>query len=134
MVLDVHSGEDDGLRLCRSLRAASDVPVIIVTRRADEVDRIVGLEMGADDYLVKPLNFPGNARAHPQYPAPREWRGARAARRARRLYRFGGWQLDIVARELVRSAGQTARRCAARSTACSRRCSRTATAWCRAAS
>ncbi|HKW84715.1 MAG TPA: response regulator, partial [Burkholderiaceae bacterium] len=44
VVLDVIMGDDDGLRLCRSLLATSDVPVILVTRRADDVDRIVGLE------------------------------------------------------------------------------------------
>ena len=56
VMLDVHFSEEDGMRLCRSLRAASDVPFIILARRADEVDRILGLEMGADDYLAKPVN------------------------------------------------------------------------------
>ena len=56
LVLEVHLGEEDGMRLCRSLRTASDVPFIILARRADEVDRILGLEMGADDYLAKPVN------------------------------------------------------------------------------
>ena len=55
VVLDVNLGEDDGLRLCRSLRAGGDLPFIIVAQRADEVDRILGLEMGADDYLAKPF-------------------------------------------------------------------------------
>src|SRR5262245_59703765 len=57
VVLDVMLDEEDGLRLCRSLLATSEVPVILTTRRSDDVDRIVGLEMGADDYLVKPLNL-----------------------------------------------------------------------------
>ena len=57
VMLDVHFSEEDGMRLCRSLRGASDVPFIILARRADEVDRILGLEMGADDYLAKPVNF-----------------------------------------------------------------------------
>src|SRR5690349_5110308 len=57
VVLVVSMGGDAGLRACRTLLATSEVPVILIAQRADEVDRIVGLEMGADDYLVKPLNF-----------------------------------------------------------------------------
>lgn len=106
VVLDVPAGDDDGLRLFRSLLASSEVPVIITTRLADEVDRIVGLEMGADDYLVKPLNFREMIarirnclrRANG---AGRELDISRA-----RLYRFGGWQLDIVARELFDPGGK----------------------------
>ena len=47
---------DDGLTLCRNLRAKSDIPVIMLTARGEETDRIVGLEMGADDYLAKPFS------------------------------------------------------------------------------
>src|SRR6185369_11899441 len=47
---------DDGLTLCRTLRARSDIPVIMLTARGEETDRIVGLEMGADDYLPKPFS------------------------------------------------------------------------------
>ena len=47
---------DDGLTLCRDLRARSQMPVIMLTARGEETDRIVGLEMGADDYLPKPFN------------------------------------------------------------------------------
>lgn len=92
--------DEDGLRWCRYLRTTADVPFVIVARRADEVDRIVGLEMGADDFLVKP-------------PIPRELlarirnilrraRGATCATQALRTrsFRFDGWQLDNVAREL----------------------------------
>ena len=46
----------DGLEVCRRLRAASDVPVLILTARGDEVDRVVGLELGADDYVTKPFS------------------------------------------------------------------------------
>jgi two-component system, OmpR family, response regulator len=107
VVLDLLMGDDDGLRLCRSLLATNDVPVILTTRRGDDVDRIVGLEMGADDYLVKPLNYREmlarirnllrRMNGHAREPAtPRN-----------RLYRFGGWQLDIVARELCDPDGKT---------------------------
>jgi two-component system, OmpR family, response regulator len=108
VVLDVPLGDHADLRLCRSVLATSDVPVILVTRRADEVDRIVGLEMGADDYLVKPLN-------HREMLARIRNLMRRANGRARepelaeraRLYRFGGWQLDSVARELSDPHGRS---------------------------
>ncbi len=57
MLLDLRLPDIDGTEVCRRLRAASDVPIIIVTARGEEVDRIVGLELGADDYLVKPFGF-----------------------------------------------------------------------------
>ncbi len=56
IVLDLMLPGDDGLTLCRTLRAKSDIPVIMLTARGDETDRIVGLEMGADDYLPKPFS------------------------------------------------------------------------------
>lgn len=56
VVLDIMLPGDDGLALCRKLRASSAVPVIMLTALGDETDRIVGLELGADDYLGKPFN------------------------------------------------------------------------------
>jgi len=56
VILDLGLPGEDGLSLCRSLRTESDVPVLMLTARGDEVDRILGLEMGADDYLPKPFN------------------------------------------------------------------------------
>ena len=56
IVLDLMLPGDDGLTLCRNLRAKSDIPVIMLTARGEETDRIVGLEMGADDYLAKPFS------------------------------------------------------------------------------
>ena len=47
---------EDGLSLCRHLRATSEVPVIMLTAMAEDTDRVIGLEMGADDYVVKPFN------------------------------------------------------------------------------
>jgi two-component system, OmpR family, response regulator len=105
IVLDLMLPGDDGLTLCRDLRARSDVPVIMLTARGEETDRIVGLEMGADDYLAKPFN-------------PRELlaRVKSILRRARalpdnlqpddvRAIRFAGWTLDVAARHLVSPAG-----------------------------
>ncbi|MFZ2403501.1 MAG: response regulator [Methylobacter sp.] len=101
VVLDLMLQGEDGLVLCRNLRAHSNIPVIMLTARGDETDRIVGLEMGADDYLAKPFN-------------PRELlaRIKSVLRRAQvfpenrsvedtRYIRFGEWKLDVVARHLV---------------------------------
>jgi DNA-binding response OmpR family regulator len=57
VLLDLGLPDIDGLEVCRRLRAASEVPVIVITARGDEVDRVVGLELGADDYIVKPFGF-----------------------------------------------------------------------------
>src|SRR5450631_2322831 len=56
VVLDVMLPGDDGLTLCRDVRARSQIPIIMLTARGEETDRIVGLEMGADDYLAKPFS------------------------------------------------------------------------------
>jgi two-component system response regulator RegX3 len=55
VLLDLRLPDIDGLDVCRQLRARSDVPIIVVTARGEEVDRVVGLELGADDYVVKPF-------------------------------------------------------------------------------
>ena len=56
IVLDLMLPELDGWEVCRRVRAESDVPIIMLTARSDDIDRIVGLELGADDYLTKPFN------------------------------------------------------------------------------
>lgn len=56
VVLDIMLPVMDGLEICRKVRAASDVPIIMLTARSDDIDKIVGLELGADDYLTKPFN------------------------------------------------------------------------------
>jgi DNA-binding response OmpR family regulator len=57
VLLDLRLPDLDGLTVCRELRARSDVPIIVITAKGEEVDRVVGLEMGADDYVVKPFGF-----------------------------------------------------------------------------
>ncbi|MFN8035924.1 MAG: response regulator transcription factor [Acidimicrobiia bacterium] len=57
VLLDLGLPDVDGFEVCRRLRAGSDVPIIVITARSDEVDRVVGLELGADDYIVKPFGF-----------------------------------------------------------------------------
>jgi two-component system OmpR family response regulator len=100
VVLDLMLPGDDGLTLCRKLRARSELPVIMLTARGEETDRIVGLEMGADDYLAKPFNprellariksILRRARALPENLQPDD---------ARTIH-FSGWVLDIAARNL----------------------------------
>ncbi len=57
MLLDLRLPDIDGFAVCRELRARSDVPIIMVTAKGEEVDRVVGLELGADDYVVKPFGL-----------------------------------------------------------------------------
>jgi two-component system, OmpR family, response regulator RegX3 len=57
VLLDLGLPDIDGFEVCRRLRARSDVPILVITARGEEVDRVVGLELGADDYLVKPFGF-----------------------------------------------------------------------------
>ena len=57
VLLDLGLPDLDGFEVCRRMRSGSEVPIIVVTARGDEVDRVVGLELGADDYVVKPIGF-----------------------------------------------------------------------------
>jgi DNA-binding response OmpR family regulator len=57
VLLDLGLPDVDGFDVCRQVRADSDVPIIVVTARTEEVDRVIGLELGADDYMVKPFGF-----------------------------------------------------------------------------
>ncbi|TML65069.1 MAG: response regulator transcription factor [Actinobacteria bacterium] len=109
VVLDVMlPGETDGLALCRWIRATSDLPVILLTARGDEADRIVGLELGADDYVTKPFSPRELAsrvktvlrRARPSTP-PREriTLGSLVLDAARREARRDGKALRLTARE-----------------------------------
>ena len=101
VVLDIMMPGEDGLSLCRSIRETSQIPVVLLTARGEEVDRIIGLEMGADDYISKPFS-------------PRELiaRVAAVLRRTQALpvrqqppqsgrIRFGDWILDTGQRELI---------------------------------
>jgi two-component system OmpR family response regulator len=103
VVLDVMLPGEDGLALCRDLRARSSLPVIMLTARADELDRIIGLEMGADDYLVKPFN-PRELLARINS-VLRRTRALPPALGAAHRVRFAGWMLDLAARELVAPDG-----------------------------
>ncbi len=96
IILDIMMPEVDGLSVCKELRKTSNVPVIILTARGDDVDRIVGLELGADDYVTKPFN-------------PRELvaRVKAVLRRARQeapsepVLEADGLRLDVARREVT---------------------------------
>jgi DNA-binding response OmpR family regulator len=107
LVLDLRLPGEDGMQIARRLREESGIPIIMLTGRKDEADRVMGLELGADDYLTKPFS-------------PRELLARIRAllRRARsqetvadglqkiRAYRFGGWELSVRLRRLTTSTGE----------------------------
>ncbi|MCC7080586.1 MAG: response regulator [Burkholderiales bacterium] len=105
IVLDLMLPGTDGLTLCRDLRARSDVPVIMLTARGEDTDRIIGLEMGADDYLAKPFN-PRELLARIKV-ILRRARGAAQARTGEHMQRmrFADWRLDLTTRDLVSPRG-----------------------------
>lgn len=104
IILDLMLPGTSGLELCRELRTTSSIPIIMLTAKGEDTDRIVGLEVGADDYLPKPFN-------------PRELlaRIRAVLRRAAlqqpgepprgRLIAFGGWTLDTLRREVTSADG-----------------------------
>ena len=103
VILDLRLGQDDGLDLLREIRSHSDVPVIITTgHRPDEIDRIVGLELGADDYIVKPFSLRELlARVRAVLRRQEMGRVARTHNPERGGYRFDGWQLERRGRRLL---------------------------------
>jgi two-component system, OmpR family, response regulator len=102
IVLDLMLPGEDGLSLCRRLSAETAIPVIMLTAVAEDTDRIVGLEMGADDYLTKPFN-PRELLARIRA-VLRRTGSAASTSQGMNLY-FEGWQLDLGRHELKRSNG-----------------------------
>ncbi len=105
VVLDIMMPGEDGLDLCRHLRATTRIPVILLTAMVEDTDRIVGLEVGADDYVTKPFNprellarIKAVLRRTQSLPPGRE-------PRAPKTYRFDRWTLDTGGRELVDEDG-----------------------------
>jgi two-component system, OmpR family, response regulator len=100
VILDLMLPGEDGLVLCRRLRATSTLPIIMLTAMADEVDRIIGLEMGADDYIAKvanPRELLARVRAVLRRAGPAE---TGEAADQRRILEFAGWRLDVTHRQL----------------------------------
>jgi len=107
ILLDLMLPGEDGLALCRALRAESNVPIIMLTAKGEEVDRVIGLEMGADDYLAKPFGSRELiARIRAVLRRSRVEATAAPERKPRR-YRFDRWSLNTEARELLRDDGVT---------------------------
>jgi two-component system OmpR family response regulator len=108
VILDLRLNGEDGMQLARQLRADSDIPVIIVTGKKDEADRVMGLEIAADDYITKPFsNRELLARIRAvlrRYQARRE-QTAPSRETKRRAYRFSGWELNLLARRLTAPQG-----------------------------
>jgi two-component system OmpR family response regulator len=101
VILDVMLRDEDGFGLCRQLRAKSSIPIIMLTAVADHTDRVVGLELGADDYLTKPFDQ-RELLARVKAVLRRTDDKAAAAQRndTRPVLRFAGWRLDVARREL----------------------------------
>jgi two-component system OmpR family response regulator len=96
-IVDIMMPGEDGLSLCRSLREQGELPIILLTARSEEADRIVGLEMGADDYVVKPFS-PRELLARIKTILRRAGNAeARSPDAAAAVYHFAGWNLDTTA-------------------------------------
>ena len=109
IVLDLSLPDADGMELLRQLRQKSEIPVIIHSNRSDEIERIIGIEIGADDYLPKPCNMRellARVRALLRRSAPKTVSPTTSGK-ARRL-RFGQWTLDTASRELIDSESKPA--------------------------
>ncbi len=105
ILLDVVMPGEDGLTLAREIRTNSDVGIIMLTGRDDVLDRVVGLEVGADDYIAKPFHLREVLARIKSVLRRREPRAA-ASSRTNEVVRFEGWRLDLGSRELVAPGGE----------------------------
>jgi len=106
VILDLKLPDEDGLAIARRLRETLDLPIIILTGRKEEADRVMGLELGADDYVTKPFSqreLMARIKA-----VLRRTEGKRASRRENpvRAYRFSGWELNTGTRRLKSPDGR----------------------------
>jgi two-component system OmpR family response regulator len=104
VVLDVMMPGEDGLSLCRMLRETTDIPVILLTALSEDTDRVVGLEIGADDYVTKPFN-PRELLARVRAVLRRAQSMPKPAGTEAKRLAFGGWTLDVPRRELTGTDG-----------------------------
>jgi two-component system, OmpR family, response regulator len=108
ILLDLMLPGEDGLSLCRAIRAESSVPIIMLTAKGEEIDRVVGLEMGADDYLPKPFGSRELiARIKAVLRRSQEKVSRGDAEQRPKNYRFDRWGLDTGSRALIRADGVT---------------------------
>ncbi|CUA91951.1 response regulator [Pannonibacter indicus] len=104
VVLDLMLPGEDGLSICRRLRGTSSIPIIIVSAKADDFDRVIGLEVGADDYLPKPFN-PRELIARIRAMFRRVEMGAATPAVSGKKLGFDGWVLDCETRHLFNPKG-----------------------------
>ena len=106
IVLDLKLRTEDGMNLARRLREESTIPIIMLTGRSDEADRVMGLELGADDYITKPFS-PRELLARIRTVLRRRTAEVRQGRpEGIRAYRFDGWELNLNTRKLKRADGE----------------------------
>jgi two-component system OmpR family response regulator len=102
IVLDLNLPKEDGLSICLRLRNTMNVPIIILTAKSEEIDRIIGLEMGADDYMSKPFN-PRELLARIRAVLRRRTNSLDT--KSKKQYSFSGWQIDRGLRQLLNPDG-----------------------------
>jgi two-component system, OmpR family, response regulator len=100
VVLDLMLPGEDGLALCRRIRSTSNLPIIMLTAMGDEMDRIIGLEMGADDYIAKVVN-PRELLARVRAVLRRVGAPEAVPAPHKRILEFAGWRLDVTQRQLI---------------------------------
>jgi two-component system OmpR family response regulator len=105
VILDVGLPGEDGLSICRRIRGKSTVPIIMVTGRGTDTDRIVGLELGADDYLPKPFN-PRELLARVRAVMRRSVQPEQPQAELPQTLMFEGWRLDMARRQLFAPDGE----------------------------
>ena len=110
VVVDLRLNGEDGMQIARRLREQSAIPVIIVTGKQDEADRVMGLEMAADDYVTKPFSnrellarIRAVLRRYQLNPVEVARTSSESKRRA---YRFSGWELNVMLRRLTSPNGE----------------------------
>jgi two-component system, OmpR family, response regulator len=104
ITLDLNLGKENGLDLAREIRKERNVPIIMLTGKGDAIDRVVGLELGADDYLAKPFELRellARVRA-----VLRRTVAVEAASTVEQIYAFEGWVFDVKRRRLSRERGE----------------------------
>jgi two-component system OmpR family response regulator len=109
VILDLMLPGEDGLTLARGLRDESGIGIIILTGRGETVDRIIGLEMGADDYLPKPFHLRELLARVKSVLRRVQSRSGEASPAGRSRVRFAGWNLDLSSRELMSPSGEEVR-------------------------
>ena len=102
IVLDVMMPGEDGLSICRRIQEKHQIPIILLTALSEDTDRIVGLEVGADDYVTKPFN-PRELLARIKSVIRRSQMLPRRQKQQKGLVRFGQWQMDLSQKEITGS-------------------------------